>query len=392
MLSVLLIGGKLDLEDEKITDTRLPTNTTEYNNILLQPAAIRSTQAANILHTCFMTSPEKIEDRFYPIFSMLSMEFFPKNLVTAWLNCNFQRSNLESLLFETNAITILSFVSQNDSTKLRASRMIEENIQNERALNMTDTHKTKAKTTVERLGKIENIYCIMKIAANICSFIHAFFDIESGTCPVIYKLCIQIMDCITQQDFTHWHGANKERLPHLPYLFLNMIQHVFAQQAKFSANTLNTNKVEHGNNGSTLNVKQLKQTVKYILRFFKKMSDHVAEDSPPDSVPRFTPRHALPSNQVCTVNDAVAAVAVNAVDTKKKQDSLPTGTPTRERRAKKVRGGNKPMGGGPDQAKLGLFHAKEGVKPEELFPGDLESTLCAFFCSQDKKCNRTCSS
>ncbi len=158
---------------------------------------------------------------------MLSMEFFPKNLVTAWLNCNFQGSNLESLLFESNAITVLSFISQNDSTKLRALRMIEENVQNERALDMTDTHNTKAKTTVEGLGKIKNIYCIVKIAANICGFIRAYFDIESGTCPVIYELCIQIMDCISQQDFTHWHSANKERLPHLPYLFLNMIQHVF---------------------------------------------------------------------------------------------------------------------------------------------------------------------
>ncbi len=76
--------------------------------------------------------------------------------------------------------------------------MIEEIVQNERALDMTDTHKTKAKKTVEGLGKIENIYCIVKIAANICSFIRAFFDTESGTCPVIYELCIQIMDCITQ--------------------------------------------------------------------------------------------------------------------------------------------------------------------------------------------------
>jgi hypothetical protein len=232
----------------------------------------------------------------------------------------------------------------------------------------------------------------VKIAANICGFIHAFFDIERGTRPIIYKLCIQIMDCITQQDFTRWHSANKERLPHLPYLFLNMLQHVFAQQAKFLANTFNTNKVEHGNNGSTLNVKQLKQTVKYISRFFKKMSDHVAEDSIPDSVPRFTPCHALLSNQVCTVIDAVAAVTINAGDTKKKQDSSPPGTPACERRAKKACGGNKPTRGGPDQAKLGLFHAKEGVKPEELFPGDLESTPCAFFCSQDKKCNRPHSS
>ncbi len=138
-----------------------------------------------------------------------------------------------------------------------------------------------------------------------------------------------------------------------------MIQHIFAQQAKFLANTLNTNKVEHGNNGSTLNVNQLKQTVKYILPFFKKMNDHVAEDTTPNSVPRFTPCHALPSNQVCTVNDAVAAVTVNAGDAKKKQDSPPPGTPACERRAKKARAGNKPMGGGPDQAKLGLFMQKK---------------------------------
>jgi hypothetical protein len=83
---------------------------------------------------------------------------------------------------------------------------------------------------------------------------------------------------------------------------------------------------------------------------------------------------------------------INAGDNQKKQDSSPPGTPAHERGAKKVRGGNKPMGGGPDQAKLGLFHAKEGVKPEDLFPCDLESTPCAFFCSQDKKCNRPCSS
>jgi hypothetical protein len=134
MLSLFMIGSKkLDLEDGKIPDTRLPTNTTEYNNILSQPAAIRATQAANILHTCFMTSPERIEDRFSSIYSMLSMEFFPKNLVTAWLNANFQRSNLESLLYETNAITIMVFVSQNDNAKLRASRMIEESIQNEKS-------------------------------------------------------------------------------------------------------------------------------------------------------------------------------------------------------------------------------------------------------------------
>ena len=80
--------------------------------------------------------------------------------------------------------------------------------------------------------------------------------------PCIYQLCIRTIDCITQQEFTHWYNANKSRMPHLPYCFLNMLQHVFAQQAKFSANNLNTNKIEHGDNGSTLIIKVLEQTVK----------------------------------------------------------------------------------------------------------------------------------
>jgi hypothetical protein len=219
MLRLFFIGGKVDWDDGKITTTRLPTNTTEYNNILSQPTMIRATQAANIVHTVFMTSPEKIEEQFLPLFSMLSMEFFPKTLVTPWLNANFQRSNLESLLFESNAITVLSFVSQNDSTKLRVAPMLEENIQNEKDHGMSDTHKTKAKNTLKGLGKIENIHCIVRIAANICGFIHAFFDVEKGTRPLIYELCIQIMDCITQQDLPAGIMQTRSKCPNSHIIF-----------------------------------------------------------------------------------------------------------------------------------------------------------------------------
>ena len=390
MLSLFLIGVKMDWDDGIITSTLLPTNTTEYKNILAQPSAVRPTQAANILQTVFTTSPDSLEERFSPLFSMLSMEFFPKNLVTAWLNANFQRSNLESLLFESNTITILTFVSQNDSAKLLASRTSEENARNEWALEMSEAHRTKAKTTIEGLGKIESMQCIVRIAANVCGFVRAFFDVEKGMQPFIYQLCINTIDCITQQEFTRWYNANKSRMPHLPYYFLNMLQHVFAQQAKFSANSLNTNKVEHGDNGSTLVIKQLEQTIKYSARFFKRISDHVAEDTVPSSIPRFTPAHAHPLNQIAAVTTSIAMATISQDDSKKKADASPPGTPSKERRNKKARG-LKPTGGS-DQTKLGLFHSKEGTKPEDLFPTGLESTPCAFFCFQNKKCTRTRSS
>ncbi len=115
MLSLFLIGIKMNWDNGRFISTLLPTNTSEFKNILAQHSAIRPTQLANILHTVFTTSPDTLKESFSPLFSMLLMEFFPKNLVTTWLNANFQRSNLESLLFEKNTITILTFVSQNDA-------------------------------------------------------------------------------------------------------------------------------------------------------------------------------------------------------------------------------------------------------------------------------------
>jgi hypothetical protein len=249
---------------------------------------------------------------------------------------------------------------------------------------MTEAHRTKAKTTIEGLGKIESMQCIMRIAANVCGFIHAFFDIEKDPKPFVYQLCIKTIDCITQQNFTRWYNANKSCMPHLPYYFLNMLQHVFAQQAKFSANSLITNKVKHGDNRSTLIIKQLEQTIQYSVYFFKRISDHVAEDTVPSSIPRFTPPHAHPSNQLATVTTFIVMATIGQDDTKKKPDASPPGTLSKERRNKKACG-LKPTGGA-DQTKLGLFHLKEGIKPEDLFPSGLESTPCAFFCFQNKKC------
>ena len=383
MLSLFLAGGSIDWDEGKITDVKIPTPTQEYKNILLQPPTIRPIQAGNILLTVFTTAPDTIEARFSPLFSKLSMEFFPKNLVTSWLNANFQKSNLDSLSFETNAITVLSFVSQNDTERLTAVRLLEENEKNERSYDFLDVHKTKAKATIEGLGRIEGIDCIVKICANICGFIRSFFDIEKGKRPIIYDLCVKTIDCITHQEFNRWHAVNAKQLAHLPYIFLNMMQHVFVQQAKFAANTLNTNKIEVHGPTVALVTKQVDVSIKYLARFFKKMDDHVAEDTVPTAVPRFTPHHAKPGI-MGALEESVANTAIEAGNKKKAEDS-PPGTPTREKKAKKAR--LKPTGAA-DQTKKGMFHGKKGVSPSDLFPTGLESAPCAFFCFQDKKCTK----
>ena len=128
--------------------------------------------------------------------------------------------------------------------------------------------------------------------------------------------------------------------------------------------------------------------MKNSVCFFKQSSNHIAKDTVPTAIPRFTPAHALPSNQVATSTSSIAMATIGQDHLKKNPEAPPPGTPANDRRNEKSHSLKPPSGA--DQTKLGLFHAKEGVKPEGLLPNGLEFTPCAFLCFQNKKCTRPC--
>ncbi len=87
-------------------------------NILLQPTMVRSISGVNILTTVFNKIPEDMAKRLSPLTTHKSMHHISKNFASVLLSCNFQQTNLDSLIYETNSITILSFVEQNDLAKI----------------------------------------------------------------------------------------------------------------------------------------------------------------------------------------------------------------------------------------------------------------------------------
>jgi hypothetical protein len=98
-----------------------------------------------------------------------------------------------------------------------------------------------------------------------------------------------------------------------------------------------------------------------------------------------SPAHALPLNQINVVTSVIAMTTIEQGDSKKKPEDSPPGSPTKERHNKKVCG-LKPTGSA-NQTKLHLFHAKEGIKPEDIFPNNLKSTPCAFSLFPKKEMN-----
>jgi hypothetical protein len=148
------------------------------------------------------------------------MHHISKNFASALLSCNVQRSNLDSLNFETSLITILSFVGQSDIAKVEAYREAEQIAKNEREFDLIESHRKALKTTNEGLGKITSMDCIVKICMNICCVITALFDIQPGNpVPLLYQVFIKMIGFIKHFDFIPWHADVRESAPQLPYIF-----------------------------------------------------------------------------------------------------------------------------------------------------------------------------
>jgi hypothetical protein len=186
MLQLLLIRGQAVLSPPALFDDPcIPTYTQAMKNILAMPTLIRAIQAVNILSTVFAEVPMDMAERLSPLTTHKSLYHISKNFALALLACNVQRTGLDSLNFETSSITILSFVEQSDIAKVEENCEAEQIARNERKFNFIETHRKTLKTTIDGLGKITSMECIVKIAQTYAACLRP--SLTSGL--VILSLC-----------------------------------------------------------------------------------------------------------------------------------------------------------------------------------------------------------
>jgi hypothetical protein len=113
MLCLLLAGGDVDFSSPgTFKNQRTLTYTQAMKNILLQPTMIRAVLAVDILTTVFSDIPDNMAERLSPLTTHKKMYHISKNFDSALINCNFQQTNLDSLSYKTNSITILSLLNR----------------------------------------------------------------------------------------------------------------------------------------------------------------------------------------------------------------------------------------------------------------------------------------
>jgi hypothetical protein len=102
----------------------------------------------NILTTIFMEVPDDLAEMLSPLTTHKLMHHISNNVASALLSCNVQRSNLDSLNFETSLITILSFVGHSNIAKVEAYHEAEQIANNELKFDFIESHRKALNTAV----------------------------------------------------------------------------------------------------------------------------------------------------------------------------------------------------------------------------------------------------
>ncbi len=179
-----------------------------------------------------------------------------------------------------------------------------------------------------------------------------------------------------------------DAIAHLPMVFMAKIHQVFQLLTSFSQNSINTNKVELGL--ADLDNKHVKTAIKLATKFFKKMVDHIDNNSVPKEVPTFAKSLSV---EQTSGGFAIAPPTIVA------PKSNPTAQPATLKEGGKrktngeepavVAGNKKPRKEFSNKSlKMGIFNVKAATLAAKALPDKTllkDSTgICLDFCSQDK--------
>jgi hypothetical protein len=156
----------------------------------------------------------------------------------------------------------------------------------------------------------------------------------------------------------------------------------FQNLALFSQNSVNTNLVGHGATGKELDIRNVSIAVKFAVKFWKKMNNHIEDNTVLKDIPSFARTMFVEQDSGVV---AAAPVAVNK--------STATSTTLIETKGKKS--GDEPSKKkqkwetSDKSLKMGLFHMEKGATMATALPekGKLKEDMCMDFCCHDKKCN-----
>ena len=389
MLRLMYVGGEVDWEEGTIKNLSLATFAQGFNNLLDRSAAVQAAQLTNLFTTIFTTeSDEEMETLTNPLNRLMSLVCFPPKFTKGHLNASFQSSDLETgATYKSTSINPFQYAPQNNRALVKSAMAEIEETRNEINWKLVDKDRRQISSIIEGVGRVNTIEDVAMTCANMCGVQLAIVDITANK-PLLFQFAMKVIRFIENKKTRIWMRDNQENLMHLPMVFMGKIHQFFQNLATFSQNSVNTNKVELGL--ADLDDKSIKIAIRLASKFFKKMVDHIDDNSLPKEVPSFAKNLFV---EQTSGGFALAHCRIEHSKTEATQPTAPNESGKRKPSTEEASGMHKKQRKefSDKSLKMGIFHIKKDAPAAKAIPDKSllkdGAGICLDFCCQGRKCN-----
>ena len=389
MLQLMYATGEINWEDGSVKNIRVATFSQGFLNLLSRSASVQATQLTNLFATIFSTEPEDDDDDFQsnPLSRLMSMVVFTSKFTKGHLNASFQSSDLETgSMYKSTSINPFHYAPQGNRKLISEATAKMDEERNELNWRIVEKDRNKISSLIEGIGRVNSVDEVAMTCANICGVQLAMVDMTAGK-PLLFQLAWKVIRFIENKKTKTWMRDNSDCIAHLPMIFMSKIHQFFMHLASFSQNSINTNKIETGDD--KFETRSVSVAVKLASKFLAKMQEHIDDNSVPKDVPAFAKSFFVEASgggfvPAPTAAEPAKPAASQPADAngggKRKGNS--EGEQQAEGQKKKRNTSDKSL-------KMGLFHLKKGTPASKALPekSTLKDGICLDFCCHERKCN-----
>jgi len=271
----------------------------------------------------------------------------------------------------------------------------------ENIMDFADSHKTKGKTAIARIGTMQDMTDFSSLCINMDTIITAISSNDEPQ-PILRQILLKFVSIVNNPDWVRWMES-VGAMPNLHWYCYNFLERIFNCFADFATDFGNGNIMSESRPITELNTKPLVGALTVMKAFIDQINLHQAT-----MLPIVISQSAVSSYNISPWNNTQICGRPlggnSGTDTKPSQEQRrgdkrdPTTPPdasndansSSRQKQKKPKRGVKIDAAAKERKDLGMFYLKNpSINPSDVFPKVMPEKICANFTCKGKECSNT---
>jgi hypothetical protein len=232
--------------------------------VVNQPCAGQAGALSDLLHQSLAIARE--EDIFNIRSTAVTLRHVLKSMTAHMLSGNFTTDEATSLNNKAHAINPSVFLPQKNPALVNREISRDLHACSESAIDVLNSHKTKAVTSIARIGTMQKMGDFTSLCINFDTDVMGMFSLE-GPQPLFRQFLLMFIKIVNSHYWVDWFAKNDGDMPGLHWHMYVYVKRIFNLLADFSKNFSNVNVVTGGRPISELDTRSLTKALRVMKAF-----------------------------------------------------------------------------------------------------------------------------